>query len=69
MRLGVSLRPEARSDDLKRERVNKAMMLRKQGYSNKVIVSRCGSAMHQMKAWAAELGLEWIELTKGGKRL
>jgi hypothetical protein len=69
VRLGVSMRPDARTDEVKAERIKRAMQLREQGYPIKVIEKRCGSSMWQMKKWAADLGLEWIAFTKGGKRL
>lgn len=67
-RLGVVLRNDARTEEEHRLRVAKANSLRKAGYDTKVIERRTGSSLHQLKKWAEKYGLEWIKLTKGGKR-
>ncbi len=67
-RLGVVLGDDARGEEEQRRRVAQATRLRKDGYDTKVIERRTGSSLYQLKKWAKKYDLEWIHLTKGGKR-
>lgn len=52
-------RPAARTDEEKRAKVQKALRLLRDGYEKQIIASRTGTALHHLRRWAADLGIEW----------